>query len=54
MVFGNLFSGLSNLFDKIIEVVIKLRIRIICCSKNMDNISVPHKQQISIDTDDTF
>ena len=53
MVFGKLFTGLSKLFDRLIQVVIKVRCRVNCCSKNLDSVSVP-KKQISIDSDDTF
>ena len=51
--FGKLINGLSTLFDKLIQVVIKVRCRVNCCSKNMDTVTVPQKQ-ISIDSDDTF
>ena len=41
---GTLFGGLTSLFDKLIQVVIKVRCRIVCCSKNMDNVTVPNKK----------
>ena len=42
---------LSNLFDKLIQVVIKVKCRIVCCSKNMDHGGSPKEEEIShVDT----
>ena len=43
--FGQLFTGLSNLFDKLIQVVIKVKCRIVCCSKNMVHVSSPKEKE---------
>ena len=51
--FGQLFTGLSNLFDKLIQVVIKVKCRIVCCSKNMDHVSSP-KEKEEVSHVDTF
>ena len=39
--FGKIFGGLSNLFDKLIQIVIKVKCRVVCCSKNMDHVNSP-------------
>ena len=51
--FGQLFTGLSNLFDKLIQVVIKVKCRIVCCSKNMDHVGSP-KEKEEVLHSDTF
>jgi len=43
--YRQLFTGLSNLFDKLIQVVIKVKCRIVCCSKNMDHVSSPKEKE---------
>ena len=52
--FGNIFGGLSSLFDKLCEVAIKIRCRVNCCSKNVDHVSIPDKKNISLSSSDTF
>ena len=59
--FGKLlFSGLSSLsslFDKLLQVAIQVRCRIVCCSTNKYHISMPDtckKRQITVETSDTF
>ena len=51
--FGNIFGGLSSLFDKLCEVMIKVKCRVNCCSKNVDHVSIPDKK-ISLSSTDTF
>ena len=46
---GKIFGGLSNLFDKLIQIVIKVKCRIVCCSKNMDYVGSP-KEISHVDT----
>jgi len=48
--FGKIFGGLSNLFDKLIQVVIKVKCRIVCCSKNMDHVGSPKEEISHVDT----
>ena len=43
--FGQLFTGLSNLFDKLIQIVIKLKCRVVCCSKNFDHVGSPTEKE---------
>ena len=51
--FGNIFGGLSSFFDKLCEVMIKVKCRVNCCSKNVVHVSIPDKK-ISLSSADTF
>ena len=53
MWFCKLINGLSRLFDRLIQVVIKVRCRVNCCSKKLDTVTIPDKK-ISIDSTDNF
>ena len=33
--------SIPNLFDKLIQIVVKIRCRIICCGKDIDHVTIP-------------